>query len=82
VLPVMERLFDPAERKLHDGIYIVCQGDDIKQKVVGRGMKSKSKSHYDWPSVSQSWCRAPLGLMTRNSFPLDGYCPVHVGRPL
>jgi hypothetical protein len=31
--------------------------------------KSKSKSHYDWRSVSQSvsksWCRAPSGLMTR-----------------
>jgi hypothetical protein len=59
VLPVMERLFDAAGRKLHDGIYILCQGDDIKQEVVGRGIKSKS--HYDWPSVSQSWCRAPSG---------------------
>jgi hypothetical protein len=24
-------------------------------------LKSKSKSHYDWRSVSKSWCRAPCG---------------------
>jgi hypothetical protein len=29
--------------------------------TVSQNSKSKSKSHYDWRSVSKSWCRAPSG---------------------
>jgi hypothetical protein len=39
----------------------------------------KSKSHCDWRSVSKSWCRAHLGLMTRYLLLVDSYGFVFCG---
>jgi hypothetical protein len=36
-------------------------------------MKSKSKSHCDWWSISKSWCRTPSRIMTRYLLLFDSY---------
>jgi hypothetical protein len=41
----------------------------------------ESELHYNWQSVSKSWCRAQSGTFDQKFFFLS-YCPVIWGRPL